>query len=93
MTKERRNELDSIIAEYTTEFKDSESFGVLYMSCDEENGKVSTCLESPVELLGAMIYSLMKSNMDIAEEILESAALYMQDLEEDNEPDFSFSKN
>ena len=80
MNKERRKELDSIISEYTIEFRENANtegrFGALYLSCDNESNDVQMSLECARKPFIRMIVSLMAASPAIAEDIIEAVSNY-----------------
>ena len=80
MNKERRQELDKIIAEYTVEFRENANtegrFGVLYLSCDIKSGNVQMSLECAREPFIRMIVSLMDASEAVAEDIIKAVEQY-----------------
>lgn len=80
MTEDRRNELDTLISEYTKEFRENANtegrFGALYLSCDSNTDNVQMSLECAREPFIRMIVSLMDASEGISEDIIEAVKLY-----------------
>jgi len=80
MNKERRNELDKIISDYTKEFKKNANtegrFGALYLSCDCKTNNIQMSLECAREPFVRMIFSLMSESKGIAEDVIKAVEQY-----------------
>lgn len=80
MNKNRRDELDNIISDFTIEFRENANtegrFGALYLSCDTETNDVQMCLECAREPFVRMIISLMEESPAIAEDIIKATEHY-----------------